>query len=139
MAAMTEKIQAFPSWHSRLTASLLNYFFRYQAAHGCCAGVGVKKALELVKKYRNLARVLQVLRLSPKMQVPPEYPEAAQRALWNFRHALVFDAAAGEADVDCLHDQAINLPCLQALTESTGRAPALESTCKIIAVIGSSS
>ncbi|KAK9816211.1 hypothetical protein WJX74_006830 [Apatococcus lobatus] len=58
-------------------------------------GVGVKKALELVRKYRSLARVMQVLRLNPKMQVPAGYPEAAQKALWNFRHALVFDAAEG--------------------------------------------
>ena len=61
----------------------------------CSAGVGVKKALGLVRKYQSLARVLQVLRLNPKMAVPAGYPEAAQKALWNFRHALVYDAAAG--------------------------------------------
>ncbi|KAK9812892.1 hypothetical protein WJX72_005315 [[Myrmecia] bisecta] len=58
-------------------------------------GIGFKKAHGLIKKHRTLPRVLSVFRCDKKFSaMERSYPEAAMRALNNFRHALVFDASA---------------------------------------------
>ncbi|KAG6401832.1 hypothetical protein SASPL_138700 [Salvia splendens] len=57
-------------------------------------GIGIVKAYNLVAKYRNLDRVLSVLKLEKGKVVPEDYPTAFRQALAVFQHARVYDAAS---------------------------------------------
>ncbi|KAL1541746.1 exonuclease 1 isoform X1 [Salvia divinorum] len=57
-------------------------------------GIGIVKAYNLVAKYRNLDRVLSVLKLEKGQVVPEDYPTAFRQALAVFQHARVYDAAS---------------------------------------------
>ncbi|KAG6404111.1 hypothetical protein SASPL_136351 [Salvia splendens] len=57
-------------------------------------GIGIVKAYNLVAKYRNLDRVLSVLKLEKGKVVPEDYPNAFRQALAVFHHARVYDAAS---------------------------------------------
>ncbi|GMN46284.1 hypothetical protein TIFTF001_015476 [Ficus carica] len=55
-------------------------------------GIGIAKSHALVSKYRNLDRVLSVLKLEKRKQMPEDYPKSFIKALAVFRHALIYDA-----------------------------------------------
>ncbi|XP_057804937.1 exonuclease 1-like [Salvia miltiorrhiza] len=57
-------------------------------------GIGIVKAYNLVAKYRNLDRVLSVLKFEKGKVVPEDYPIAFKQALAVFQHARVYDAAS---------------------------------------------
>ncbi|XP_020251806.1 exonuclease 1 isoform X1 [Asparagus officinalis] len=56
------------------------------------SGIGTKRAHSLVSKYRNLDRVLSVLNLDKRYQVPEDYSESFGRAIAVFHHARIYDA-----------------------------------------------
>ncbi|KAK4436901.1 Exonuclease 1 [Sesamum alatum] len=54
-------------------------------------GVGIAKAYNLVAKYRNLARVLSVLKFEKGKVMPEDYHTAFKEAVAVFQHARVYD------------------------------------------------
>ncbi|KAI7755041.1 hypothetical protein M8C21_023721 [Ambrosia artemisiifolia] len=55
-------------------------------------GIGIAKAHALVSKYRNLDRVLSVLKYEKGDQVPKDYLISFKQALAVFQHARIYDA-----------------------------------------------
>ncbi|KAK9115943.1 hypothetical protein Sjap_014890 [Stephania japonica] len=56
------------------------------------AGIGIKRAYSLVSKYRNLDRVLSVLKFEKGNQMPEDYVKSFKEAVAVFHHARIFDA-----------------------------------------------
>ncbi|XP_011072989.1 exonuclease 1 isoform X2 [Sesamum indicum] len=54
-------------------------------------GIGIAKAYNLVAKYRNLARVLSVLKFEKGKLMPEDYETAFKEAVAVFQHARVYD------------------------------------------------
>lgn len=57
-------------------------------------GIGIVKAHGLVSKYRNLDRVLSILKFEKKSQVPENYSKSFREAVAVFQHARIYDAAS---------------------------------------------
>ncbi|XP_021909370.1 exonuclease 1 isoform X2 [Carica papaya] len=57
-------------------------------------GIGIVKAYSLVAKYRNLDRVLSVLKLEKGNQMPEDYAKSFREAFAVFQHARIYDAYA---------------------------------------------
>ncbi|XP_020533793.1 exonuclease 1 isoform X1 [Jatropha curcas] len=55
-------------------------------------GIGIVKAHSYVSKYRNLDRVLSVLKLEKGSQMPEDYSKSFKEALAVFQHARIYDA-----------------------------------------------
>ncbi|KAF3437202.1 hypothetical protein FNV43_RR19955 [Rhamnella rubrinervis] len=55
-------------------------------------GIGIVKAYGLVSKYRNLERVLSVLKFEKGNQVPEDYSKSFREAVAVFQHAQIYDA-----------------------------------------------
>ncbi|KAL3529202.1 hypothetical protein ACH5RR_008524 [Cinchona calisaya] len=56
-------------------------------------GIGIVKAHSLVSKYRNLDRVLSVLKFEKGNQMPENYLKSFEEAVAVFQHARIYDAA----------------------------------------------
>ncbi|OAY66424.1 Exonuclease 1, partial [Ananas comosus] len=54
-------------------------------------GIGTKRAYSLVSKYKNLDRVLSVLKLDKKYRVPEDYSDSFGKAIAIFHHARIYD------------------------------------------------
>ncbi|PON35930.1 XPG/Rad2 endonuclease [Trema orientale] len=54
-------------------------------------GIGIAKSYAFVSKYRNLDRVLSVLKLEKGTQMPEDYPKSFREALAVFQHAQIYD------------------------------------------------
>ncbi|KAJ3686046.1 hypothetical protein LUZ61_015210 [Rhynchospora tenuis] len=54
-------------------------------------GIGVKRAYSLVSKYKNLDRVLSVLKVDKRYTVPENYEDSFYKALTVFNHATIYD------------------------------------------------
>ncbi|PON62149.1 XPG/Rad2 endonuclease [Parasponia andersonii] len=54
-------------------------------------GIGIAKSYAFVYKYRNLDRVLSVLKLEKGTQMPEDYPKSFREALAVFQHAQIYD------------------------------------------------
>ncbi|XP_022137457.1 exonuclease 1 [Momordica charantia] len=54
-------------------------------------GIGIAKAYALVSKYRNLERVLSVLKLEKRKQMPEDYFKFFRQAMAVFQHAQIYD------------------------------------------------
>ncbi|PPD90196.1 hypothetical protein GOBAR_DD12859 [Gossypium barbadense] len=59
-------------------------------------GIGIVKAHSLVSKYRNLDRVLSVLKIEKGSQMPEDYTKSFKEALAVFQHARIYDAEIRE-------------------------------------------
>ncbi|CAN0891482.1 Exonuclease 1 [Linum grandiflorum] len=57
-------------------------------------GIGIVKAHTIVSKYRNLDRVLSVLKLDKGSQMPDDYINSFRQALAVFQHATIYDPKA---------------------------------------------
>nr|XP_043627349.1 exonuclease 1 [Erigeron canadensis] len=57
-------------------------------------GIGIAKAHALVTKYRNLDRVLSVLKYEKGAQMPEDYFKSFKQAVAVFQHARIYDAAS---------------------------------------------
>ncbi|XWS60896.1 hypothetical protein CRYUN_Cryun07bG0077300 [Craigia yunnanensis] len=55
-------------------------------------GIGIVKAHSLVSKYRNLDRVLSVLKIEKGSQMPEDYSKSFKEAVTVFQHARIYDA-----------------------------------------------
>ncbi|XP_023766582.1 exonuclease 1 [Lactuca sativa] len=55
-------------------------------------GIGISKAYALVSKYRNLSRVLSMLKYEKGNQMPQEYFKSFKEACVVFHHARIYDA-----------------------------------------------
>ncbi|CAI9295459.1 unnamed protein product [Lactuca saligna] len=55
-------------------------------------GIGISKAHALVSKYRNLSRVLSMLKYEKGNQMPQEYFKSFKEACAVFHHARIYDA-----------------------------------------------
>ncbi|KAH7528610.1 hypothetical protein FEM48_Zijuj05G0090200 [Ziziphus jujuba var. spinosa] len=55
-------------------------------------GIGIAKAFALVSKYRNLERVLSVLKFEKGNLVPEDYSKSFTEAVSVFQHAQIYDA-----------------------------------------------
>ncbi|XP_031487845.1 uncharacterized protein LOC116255895 [Nymphaea colorata] len=55
-------------------------------------GIGIKRAHLLVSKYRNLDRVLSILKFEKSRQMPEGYAEAFRVATAVFHHAIIYDS-----------------------------------------------
>ncbi|KAJ9141526.1 hypothetical protein P3X46_032052 [Hevea brasiliensis] len=55
-------------------------------------GIGIVRAHSYVSKYRNLDRVLSVLKLEKLNQMPEDYCKSFKEALAVFQHARIYDA-----------------------------------------------
>ncbi|KAJ4973711.1 hypothetical protein NE237_006885 [Protea cynaroides] len=55
-------------------------------------GIGIKRAYSLVSKYKNLDRVLSLLKLTKHNQIPEDYAKSFKEAAAVFQHARIFDA-----------------------------------------------
>ncbi|GMI75435.1 hypothetical protein like AT1G18090 [Hibiscus trionum] len=55
-------------------------------------GIGIVKAHSLVTKYRNLDRVLSVLKIEKGSQMPEDYSKSFKEAVAVFQHARIYDA-----------------------------------------------
>ncbi|KAE9453923.1 hypothetical protein C3L33_14171, partial [Rhododendron williamsianum] len=55
-------------------------------------GIGIAKAYSLVSKYRDLDRVLSMLKFEKGRQMPEDYPESFRKAVAVFQHARIYDA-----------------------------------------------
>ncbi|GLU18314.1 hypothetical protein SLE2022_346200 [Rubroshorea leprosula] len=55
-------------------------------------GIGIAKAYSLVSKYRNLERVLSVLKIEKGSQMPEDYSKSFREAIAVFQHARIYDA-----------------------------------------------
>ncbi|KAK6261410.1 hypothetical protein QUC31_007226 [Theobroma cacao] len=54
-------------------------------------GIGIAKAHSLVSKYRNLDRVLSVLKIEKGSQMPEDYSKSFKEAVAVFQHARIYD------------------------------------------------
>ncbi|XP_021292273.1 exonuclease 1 [Herrania umbratica] len=54
-------------------------------------GIGIAKAHSLVSKYRNLDRVLSVLKIEKGSQKPEDYSKSFKEAVAVFQHARIYD------------------------------------------------
>ncbi|XP_054822163.1 exonuclease 1 isoform X2 [Prosopis cineraria] len=59
-------------------------------------GIGIVRAHALVSKYRNLDRVLSVLKLEKRNQMPEDYAKSFKEAIAVFQHARIYDPTAKE-------------------------------------------
>ncbi|GFP99992.1 exonuclease 1 [Phtheirospermum japonicum] len=59
-------------------------------------GVGIAKSYNYVAKYRNIDRVISVLKFEKGKQVPEDYSKAFKEAMMVFRHARVYDTVSKE-------------------------------------------
>ncbi|CAJ1952050.1 unnamed protein product [Sphenostylis stenocarpa] len=59
-------------------------------------GIGIARAHALVSKYRNLDRILSVLKLEKGDQMPEDYAKNFQEAVAVFQHARIYDTNARE-------------------------------------------
>ncbi|KAA3455745.1 exonuclease 1 [Gossypium australe] len=59
-------------------------------------GIGIVKAHSLVSKYRNIDRVLSVLKIEKGSQMPEDYTKSFKEALAVFQHARIYDAEIRE-------------------------------------------
>ncbi|KAJ0048454.1 hypothetical protein Pint_17004 [Pistacia integerrima] len=57
-------------------------------------GIGIAKAYSMVSKYRNLDRVLSVLKIDKGGQVPEDYSKSFREAVAVFQHARIYDGGA---------------------------------------------
>ncbi|XVE58835.1 hypothetical protein DITRI_Ditri04bG0200800 [Diplodiscus trichospermus] len=55
-------------------------------------GIGIVKAHSFVSKYRNLDRVLSVLKIEKGSQMPEDYSKSFKEAVTVFQHARIYDA-----------------------------------------------
>ncbi|KAK2971884.1 hypothetical protein RJ640_015404 [Escallonia rubra] len=55
-------------------------------------GIGPSKAYSLVSKYRNLDRVLSILKFAKGNQMPEDYVKSFKEAVAAFQHARIYDA-----------------------------------------------
>ncbi|KAM7267889.1 hypothetical protein ACFE04_010055 [Oxalis oulophora] len=55
-------------------------------------GIGIAKAHALVSKYRNLDRVLSVLKLKKCTEMPEDYCQSFKEAIAVFQHARIYDS-----------------------------------------------
>ncbi|KAJ9676858.1 hypothetical protein PVL29_022054 [Vitis rotundifolia] len=55
-------------------------------------GIGIARAYSLVAKYRNLDRVLSVLKFEKRNQMPEDYTKSFREAVAVFQHARIYDA-----------------------------------------------
>ncbi|XP_050226598.1 exonuclease 1 isoform X2 [Mercurialis annua] len=55
-------------------------------------GIGICKAHSFVSKYKNLDRVLSILKLEKANQMPEDYSKSFREALSVFQHARIYDA-----------------------------------------------
>ncbi|XP_016492485.1 exonuclease 1-like isoform X1 [Nicotiana tabacum] len=56
-------------------------------------GIGIAKAYNLVSKYRNLDRVLSILKFEKGDQVPEDYTKSFKEAVAVFHHARIYDVS----------------------------------------------
>ncbi|KAJ8536052.1 hypothetical protein K7X08_034453 [Anisodus acutangulus] len=56
-------------------------------------GIGITKAYNLVSKYRNLDRVLSMLKFEKGDQVPEDYTKSFREAVAVFHHARIYDVS----------------------------------------------
>ncbi|XP_059303409.1 exonuclease 1 isoform X1 [Lycium ferocissimum] len=56
-------------------------------------GIGITKAYNLVSKYRNLDRVLSMLKFEKGDQVPEDYTKSFKEAVAVFHHARIYDVS----------------------------------------------
>ncbi|XP_014507693.1 exonuclease 1 isoform X1 [Vigna radiata var. radiata] len=59
-------------------------------------GIGIARAHALVSKYRNLDRILSVLKLEKGDQMPEDYAKTFQEAVAVFQYARIYDTNAKE-------------------------------------------
>ncbi|XP_039031401.1 exonuclease 1-like [Hibiscus syriacus] len=59
-------------------------------------GIGIVKAHSFATKYRNLDRVLSVLKIEKGSQMPEDYPKSFKEAVAVFQHARIYDAEIKE-------------------------------------------
>ncbi|KAE9586074.1 putative exodeoxyribonuclease I [Lupinus albus] len=59
-------------------------------------GIGIARAHALVSKYRNLDRVLSVLKFEKGDQMPEDYAKSFEEAVAVFEHARIYDANTKE-------------------------------------------
>ncbi|XP_061343645.1 exonuclease 1 [Gastrolobium bilobum] len=59
-------------------------------------GIGIVRAHALVSKYRNLDRILSVLKFEKGDQMPEDYANSFKEAVAVFQHARIYDADAKE-------------------------------------------
>ncbi|KAL1318426.1 hypothetical protein AAHE18_15G205200 [Arachis hypogaea] len=59
-------------------------------------GIGIARAHALVSKYKNLDRVLSVLKFEKGDQMPEDYAKSFKEAIAVFQHARIYDANAKE-------------------------------------------
>ncbi|XP_023001042.1 exonuclease 1 [Cucurbita maxima] len=76
-------------------------------------GIGIAKAYALVSKYRNLERVLSVLKLEKPKQMPEDYFKLFREAMAVFQHAQIYDAETRKLK----HMKPLPLELLQFLDE----------------------
>ncbi|CAH9104845.1 unnamed protein product [Cuscuta europaea] len=57
-------------------------------------GIGITKAYNFVSKYRNLDRVLSILKFEKGSQVPEDYSKSFKEAVSVFEHARIYDIAS---------------------------------------------
>ncbi|XP_059644515.1 exonuclease 1 [Cornus florida] len=55
-------------------------------------GIGIAKAYSLVSKYRNIDRVLSILKFQKGNQMPEDYSKSFREAVAVFQHARIYDA-----------------------------------------------
>ncbi|CAN6444547.1 unnamed protein product [Victoria cruziana] len=55
-------------------------------------GIGIRRAHLLASKYRNLDRILSVLKFEKNQKMPEGYAEAFREATAVFRHAIIYDS-----------------------------------------------
>ncbi|CAI9113503.1 OLC1v1014115C1 [Oldenlandia corymbosa var. corymbosa] len=56
-------------------------------------GIGIARAHGLVSKYRNLDRVLSILKLEKKSKIPESYSKCFKESVAVFKHARVYDGS----------------------------------------------
>ncbi|KHN44612.1 Exonuclease 1 [Glycine soja] len=59
-------------------------------------GIGIARAHALVSKYRNLDRILSVLKIEKGDQMPEDYAKSFQEAVAVFEHAQIYDVNSKE-------------------------------------------
>ncbi|KAL8135090.1 exonuclease 1 [Apium graveolens] len=74
----------------------INLFLGMCVLAGCdflpsIPGIGISKAYSLVSKYRNLDRVLSILKFEKGNQVPEDYVKSFKEAIAVFQHARIYD------------------------------------------------
>ncbi|WFD23206.1 hypothetical protein MEQU1_001894 [Malassezia equina] len=116
--------------------------FRHMAILSGCdylpsiAGMGLRSAHRLLRKYASVERLLQALRLEGKWQVPATYADAFVRADFTFLHQRVWDPR-GDGAMSTLHPLPKDvepelLACIGApLADDVARAIACGDVCPI--------